>query len=185
MQVIHPSVFVAPSSEQYGKLEVGEGSSLWPQSVIRSECQYVRIGAKSNLQDFAMIHVGFDHPTVIGDFCSITHHATVHGAVVEDDCLIGINATIMDGAVIGRGSIVAPGCVVTEGSVIAPNSIVAGIPGKVIKTRDSAGENRLNAWYYWRNAQAFQRGEHREWEGDELKRFIAQKRIEIAENRDR
>jgi carbonic anhydrase/acetyltransferase-like protein (isoleucine patch superfamily) len=123
-----------------------------------------------------MIHVGYDAPTVIGDFCSITHHATVHGAVVEDDCLIGINAVVMDGAVVGRGSIVAPGAVVTEGTAIPPGSIVAGVPGKVIKQRDSAAENRVNAWSYWRNAQAYRKGNHRAWDGPDYLAFVAAKR---------
>ena len=109
MQDIDPGAWIAPTAQLFGKLSVGEGSSIWPNTVIRSECQEVTIGRMTNVQDFVMIHVGYDHPTRIGDFCSITHHATVHGAIVEDDCMIGINAVVMDGAVIGRGSIVAPG----------------------------------------------------------------------------
>ena len=132
-----------------------------------------------------MIHVGYDHPTLIGDFCSITHHATVHGAVVEDHCLIGINAVVMDGAVIGKGSIVAPGSVVTEGKIIPAGSIVAGVPGKVIKQRDSSHDNRLNAWLYHRNAEAYRRGEHRAWHGPEFEAWREAKRREIAEDRDR
>ena len=117
---------------------------------------------------------------VIGDFVSITHHSTIHGCTIEDDCLIGINAVIMDGAVIGRGSIVAPGAVVTEGAIIPPNSIVAGVPGKVIKERDNAAENRLNAWNYWRNANAFRGGQHRAWDGEAFARFTAEKRKELG-----
>jgi carbonic anhydrase/acetyltransferase-like protein (isoleucine patch superfamily) len=102
----------------------------------------------------------------------------VHGATVEDDCLIGIGAIVMDGAVIGRGSIVAPGAVVTEGTHIPAGSIVAGVPGRVIKSRDSRAENRENAWNYWWNAQAYARGEHRAWVDDEFERFQAEKRRE-------
>ncbi len=180
MQQIDPTAWIAASAELYGKIQVGAEASLWPKCVIRAEAQEVRIGAHTNVQDFAMIHIGYDNPTIIGEFCSITHHATVHGAVVEDDCLIGINAVIMDGAVIGRGSIVAPGAVVTEGKLIAPNSIVAGVPAKVIKERDNAAENRLNAWNYWRNARAFRRGEHRAWDGEAFARFTAEKRKELG-----
>lgn len=173
---IDPSAWIAPSAELYGNIQIGAGSSLWPQCVIRCECQEVRIGSHTNLQDFVMVHVGYEHPTVIGDFCSITHHATVHGATIEDDCLVGINAVVMDGAVIGRGSIVAPGAVVTEGAIVPPNSIVAGVPAKVIKQRDSAAENRLNAWNYWRNAQAYREGEQRAWTGSEYRTWLAEKR---------
>ena len=168
---IHESAWIAPSAELYGRVTIGADSSIWPQAVIRAECQQVRIGSHTNLQDFVMIHVGYDDPTMIGDFCSITHRAVVHGATVEDDCLIGIGAVVMDGAVIGRGSIVAPGAIVTEGSVIPAGSIVAGVPGKVIKQRDSTHENRLNAWNYWRNARAYASGEHRAWDGPEFERF--------------
>jgi carbonic anhydrase/acetyltransferase-like protein (isoleucine patch superfamily) len=157
-------IYIAPTAQVFGKVTVGKDSSLWPNCVIRAECNEARIGQMSNIQDFVMIHVGFDHSTRIGDFCSITHHATVHGATVEDHCLIGINATLMDGAVIGRGSIVAGGAVVTEGSIFPPHSIVAGIPAKVIRERDLRA-NRLNAWVYHRNAQAYRRGDHRAWDG--------------------
>ena len=177
---LHESVWVARSAELYGRITIGEGSSVWPQAVIRAECEEVRVGRFTNLQDFVMIHVGYDDPTVIGDFCSITHRAVVHGATVEDDCLIGIGAVIMDRAVIGRGSIVAPGAVVTEGSVIPPGSIVAGVPAKVVRTRDSARENRLNAWNYWRNSRAYANGEHRAWDGPEFRRFLAEKQRELS-----
>jgi carbonic anhydrase/acetyltransferase-like protein (isoleucine patch superfamily) len=179
MQSIDESVWIAASAELYGKITVAAGSSIWPHCVIRAECLEVRIGAMSNLQDFVMIHVGYDEPTLIGDCCSITHHATVHGATIEDDCLIGIGAVVMNGAVIGNGSIVAPGAVVTEGTVIPPASIVAGVPGKVIRERDSSRENRVNALVYHRNAQAYRRGDHRAWEGPEFKAWVAEKTSEI------
>ena len=177
---IAPGAWIAPSAELYGRVTIGEGSSLWPQCVIRAECQEVRIGRHTNLQDFVMIHVGYDHATIIGDFCSITHHATVHGATIEDCCLIGINAVIMDGAVIGRGSIVAPGAVVTEGKIIPPNAIVAGVPGVVIREQDSSAENQMNAWNYWRNAQAYARGDHRAWDGEGFREFQREKRRDLA-----
>ena len=94
MQQIHEGAWIAPSAELYGRIAIGEGSSVWPQAVIRAECQEVRIGRNTNVQDFVMIHVGYDDPTLIGDHCSITHHATIHGATIEDDCLIGIGAVI-------------------------------------------------------------------------------------------
>jgi carbonic anhydrase/acetyltransferase-like protein (isoleucine patch superfamily) len=180
VQEIHESVWIAPGAQLYGRIAIGAGSSIWPHCVIRCECHDVRIGRMSNLQDFVMIHVGYDEPTRIGDFCSITHRATIHGAVVEDDCLIGIGAIVMDGARIGRGSIVAPGAVVTEGTVIPPGSIVAGLPAKVVKHRDATRENRLNAWKYWRNAQFYVRGEQRAWDGPEFQRFLAEKRRELS-----
>ena len=184
MSSIHESVFLAPQVQLYGEIQIGHGSSLWPNAVIRAEAQQVEIGRYTNIQDFVMIHVGFDHPTWIGDFCSITHHTTIHGCRIEDHCLIGINAVIMDGAVIGEGSIVAGGAMVTEGSRFPPQSIIAGLPAKKIGQRDSRKTNRLNAWQYHRNAQAYRAGEHRSWDGPEYEEWLAQKRTDIERDSD-
>jgi carbonic anhydrase/acetyltransferase-like protein (isoleucine patch superfamily) len=184
MQSIHESVWVAPGVQIYGKVTIGAHASLWPNAVIRAEAQSVTIGRMSNVQDFAMIHVGFDHPTAIGEFCSITHRATIHGATIGDHCLIGIGATIMDGAVIGKGSIVGGGAVVPEGKVFPPGVVLVGIPAKVIAERDSSRENRLNAWLYQRNASFYREGRHRAWDGPEYLAFVEAKRAEIAADRD-
>jgi carbonic anhydrase/acetyltransferase-like protein (isoleucine patch superfamily) len=180
----HPRVLMAPSAAVYGRVSIGTGSSVWPNAIVRSECAEVRVGRVTNLQDFVMIHVGYDHPTVIGDFCSITHHATVHGATVGDACLVGIGAVLMDGVVLGAGSIVAGGAVLTEGSVFEPGSIVAGVPAKAIKRRDSSRENRMNAWLYHRNAAAYARGEHRAWDGSDFAAWKATLLDEIAGDAD-
>ena len=185
LQRIHESVFVAPGSQLYGKVTIGEGSSVWPHAVIRSEANEVVIGRNTNLQDFVMIHVGYDHGVRIGDFCSITHHATVHGAIIGDDCLVGIGATIMDGAVIGPGSIVAGGAVVREGSEFPLHSIIAGTPAEQIRERDCARTNRMNAWHYHRNAQAYLRGEHRAWDGPAYREWLAELRLLVESDRDR
>ncbi len=184
LQAIDPSVFVAPAAQIYGRVSIGAGSSVWPNVVIRAENHEVEIGRYSNLQDFVMVHVGYAHATRVGDFCSITHHATIHGCLIEDDCLIGINAVVMDGAVIGRGSIVAGGAMIKEGSVFEPGSIIAGVPARKIAERDSARANRMNAWQYHRNAQAYQRGDHRAWTGPEFERWTVEmlKRIERDED---
>ena len=184
MPSIHESVFVAASAQVFGEVAIDEGSSLWFNAVIRAETQQIRIGRYTNIQDFVMVHVGYDHPTRIGDFCSITHHATVHGADLGDACLIGINATLMDGAVIGAGSIVAGGAFVKEGSVFPPGSIIAGVPAVQIRERDSSRPNRLNAWQYHRNAQLARRGEYRAWAGPEYETWIAAKRAKVLEDRD-
>jgi len=184
MQQIDSGAFVAEGVQLYGQIQVANGCSLWPNAVIRAEANSVSIGRFSNLQDFGMVHIGYDHPVEIGAFCSITHHATVHGAVIEDACLVGINAVVMDGAVVGRGSIVAPGAVVLEGTQIPPHSIVAGVPGKVLKQRDSERENRLNAWQYYRNARAYGRGDHRTWDGTEYEDWVRWIEAEVAADRD-
>lgn len=184
MQQIHPSVYLADTARLFGKIAIGEGSSVWYHAVVRSECHEVRVGRYTNLQDFVMLHVGYDHETVIGDFCSITHRATIHGARIGDACLIGIGATVMDGAEIGAGSIVGGGAVVTEGKVFPPGSILVGAPAKQLKVRDSARANRLNAWLYHRNAQAYARGDYRAWEGPEYERWRTAKQAEIEADND-
>lgn len=181
---VEQAAFVHPSAQLYGAVDLGAGSSIWPNVVVRSEMQHVSIGAMTNIQDFVMIHVGDKTPTVIGDFCSITHHVTVHGATIEDDCLIGIGAVIMDGAHIGRGSIVAGGAFVPEGKVYPPNSIIMGSPGKVRAERDSRRANRLNAWMYHRNAEHYAKGEHRAWDGPEFEAWYEAKRAEIETDAD-
>ena len=153
--------FIHESAWLYGKVTIGPGASIWPNVVTRAEFLEIRIGARTNIQDFVMIHVGAMTPTVVGEDCSITHHVTLHGCEIGDRCLIGINATIMDGAKIGANSIVAGNTIVTENSVFPENSIIAGVPGKVVATRDSGNANALNAAMYGRFAIAFANGRDR------------------------
>ena len=184
MQDIHPSVWLAPGAQLYGRVHIGEGSSVWPRAVMRAECHAIRIGRMTNVQDFVMIHVAYERGTLVGDFCSITHHATLHGCTIEDEVLVGIGATIMDGAVIGHGSIVAGAAFVKEGAVFPPGSVIAGVPATMIKSRDSGRENRLNAWQYHRNAGCYRRGEHRAWDGPEYQAWLAAMRAEVEADRD-
>ena len=140
--------YIHESAWLYGKVYVGPGASIWPNVVTRAETFEIRIGARTNIQDFVMIHVGIASPTIIGEDCSITHHATLHGCDIGDRCLVGINATIMDGAKVGENSIVAGHTIITENKAFPPNSVIAGVPGKVVATRDCGDANRLNAQFY-------------------------------------
>lgn len=181
---IDPSVFVAATAQIFGKVEIGPESSIWPNVVIRAEAQHVRIGCYTNIQDFVMIHIGFTNATEIGDFCSITHHATIHGCKIGDDCLVGINAVIMDGAEIGRGSIIAGSAMIREDSVFAPGAVIAGVPAKQIAERDSARANRKNAWVYHRNAQAFARGDYRAWTGEDYESWLEELEKKLSTDSD-
>ena len=158
---IDDSAWVHESAFLFGHIAIGADSSVWPYVVMRSEMFHIEIGARTNIQDFVMIHVGGATPTIIGDDCSITHHATIHGCTMGDRCLIGINATIMDGAKIGNNCIVAGHAIVTEGSAFPDNSIIAGSPAKLVKTRDSGAANTMNAAFYVQNAKNYARGIHR------------------------
>lgn len=181
---IDPSVYVHETAQLYGKVGIGAESSVWTNVVVRAECNDVRIGRYTNIQDFVMIHIGYGHSTTIGDFCSITHHATVHGCTIEDDVLVGINAVVMDGAVVGKGSIVAGGAMIREDSVFEPGSIIAGVPAKQIAERDCSRANRQNAWQYHWNAQAFKRGDHRSWSSAEYEGWIREMTVKIESDED-
>jgi carbonic anhydrase/acetyltransferase-like protein (isoleucine patch superfamily) len=161
------AAYIDPTARVFGAVEIGEGSSLWPYAVIRAESRCVRIGRFSNLQDHVMVHVGYHSPTIVGDYCSITHRVVLHGCTIGDQCLIGIGATVMEGAVIGENSIVAGHSFVADHTIVPPNSIVMGTPAKVMRQADSFVANRINAMLYHRNALAYARGEHRAWDGPE------------------
>ncbi|ODT88492.1 gamma carbonic anhydrase family protein [Phenylobacterium sp. SCN 70-31] len=155
--------FIHPTAQVYGRVRVAAGASIWPNVVVRAESQEVVIGARTNIQDFVMIHVGAGTGTIVGEDCSITHHVTLHGCRIGDRVLVGIGATVMDGCEIGDNSIIAGHAFLKEGTVIPPNSIVMGAPARVVRERDSAAANAFNAWMYRENAEAYAAGEHRLW----------------------
>lgn len=158
---LHDSTYVHETANIYGRVSIGAESSVWPQVVMRCETYKIEIGERTNIQDFAMVHVGAFSPTIIGDDCSITHHSTIHGCTIGDRCLIGINATIMDGAVIGENSIVAGHSIVRENTEFPPNSIIAGVPAKVVGTRDNSVANLGNAAFYTQNGKNYAEGVYR------------------------
>ena len=125
--VLRNPAYIHESAYLYGKVIVEEGASIWVNAVARAEHKEIVIGAYTNIQDFAMLHIGDATPTIIGSHCSITHHCTIHGCTIGDNCLIGINATIMDGCVIGENSIIGGHTFLKEGTVVPPNSIITPI----------------------------------------------------------
>jgi carbonic anhydrase/acetyltransferase-like protein (isoleucine patch superfamily) len=171
--------YIDPTARVHGGVEIGEGSSLWLYTVIRAENQFVRLGRYTNLQDHVMVHVGYAKPTIVGDYCSITHRVVLHGCTIGDNCLVGIGATIMEGAMIGENSIVAGHSYVRDNTVIPPNSVVMGTPAKVVRTVNSFVANKVNAMLYHRNALCYARGEHRGWEGREFEAQMAAWTAEI------
>ena len=166
--------FIHDTAQLYGKIYLGPGSSVWPNVVMRAEMLEIHIGARSNVQDFVMVHVGYGSPTIVGEDCSITHHAILHGCELGDRCLVGINALLMDGCRIGANSIIAGNTVVREGDVFPENSVIAGVPGKLIGTRDNARANLFNAKWYYHNALNYARGIER-MEPGELESLLAER----------
>jgi carbonic anhydrase/acetyltransferase-like protein (isoleucine patch superfamily) len=132
---IPASCYVDSSAQVIGDVTLGEQASVWMNAVVRGDVNSIRIGAKSNVQDCAVLH-GMRHlyPVIVGEMVTIGHNATVHGCVLEDMVLVGIGATVLNNARIGEGSIIAAGAVIPEHTVIPPNSLVAGVPGKVRRT---------------------------------------------------
>jgi carbonic anhydrase/acetyltransferase-like protein (isoleucine patch superfamily) len=132
MPLVHPTAYVDGSAQVIGDVELGAESSVWMNAVVRGDVNYIRIGARSNVQDNAVVHVMHEtHPAVIGDDVTIGHSAIVHGCTVANRVLIGMGAILLNGSQIGEDSIVAAGTLVTEGTVIPPRSMVMGSPGKV------------------------------------------------------
>ena len=125
------SAWLAPNATLVGRVSIGDHSSVFYGAVARGDMDSITIGAGSNLQDNVVVHTDTGVPTIIGDGVSVGHAAVLHGCTIEDDCLIGMSATVLNRAVVGRGSLVAAGTVVLEGTVIPPGSLVAGVPGKV------------------------------------------------------
>src|ERR1700723_1530550 len=124
--------YVDISAQVIGDVVLGEHASIWMNAVVRGDVHSIRIGAHSNVQDCAVLHgMRYKYPVIVGEYVTIGHNATVHGCVVEDCCLIGMGATVMNNARIGEGSIIAAGAVIPEGAIIPPRSLVTGIPGKV------------------------------------------------------
>jgi len=159
---LHPSVFVAEGARIVGDVEIGEGSSVWFNTVIRGDIAPVRIGRRTNVQDGCVLHVKSGLPFTVGDDATFGHGVMAHACVIEDLCLLGIGCVILDGAVIGRGSVIGAGAVVSPGTIVPPNSLVLGVPGKVVRNLgpESAERNRLLADGYVRYALSYlERGE--------------------------
>ncbi|TAL68420.1 MAG: gamma carbonic anhydrase family protein [Bacteroidetes bacterium] len=131
---IHPSVFMCEGVKIVGDVEIGEDSSIWYNTVIRGDVHFVRIGCRTNIQDLSMLHVTNDYfPLVVGNDVLVAHSVTLHGATVQDHCMIGMGARILDGSVINSHSIVGAGSVVKEGFIVPEGTLVAGVPAKIIR----------------------------------------------------
>jgi carbonic anhydrase/acetyltransferase-like protein (isoleucine patch superfamily) len=155
-------VFVAPGAALVGDVRLGEDSSIWYGCVLRGDLAQVSVGARSNVQDGAVIHVADQGPCEVGDEVVIGHRAVLHACRVESGCLVGIQATVLDDAVIGHGSVIGAGSVVTPRTRIPPRSLVLGAPGKVVKmlAEEDEARHRALAMKYVRLKSNYLRGRH-------------------------
>ncbi len=147
---IADTAWVAPNATIVGQVVLGRDASVFYGSVLRADSDSITIGEGSNIQDNVSVHCDTGVPTTVGNRVSVGHSAVLHGCTVEDDCLIGMGATVLNRAVIGAGSLVAAGAVVLEGTIVPPGSLVAGVPAKV-RRELSAGEREhvtANAAHY-------------------------------------
>lgn len=155
----HPTVYIAPGAVVVGDVTLGEHSSVWFNAVIRGDTEAIRIGARTNVQDGAILHADEGLPCVLGDDVTVGHAAVVHGAIVGDRSIVGIRSVVLNGVRIGADSIVAAGAVVPEGMEIPPGSLVMGVPAKIRGQTSDAHRERIRfaAAHYVENARRFRK----------------------------
>ena len=139
-------VYLASTAVVVGDVTVGDHSSVWYHAVLRGDINYIKVGAYSNIQDGAVIHLADEYPCEIGDWVTVGHSAVVHACKVGDECLIGMNSTILDGAEVGAQSIVGANALVTQGTQIPEGSLVLGSPAKVVRTLTPGERAELRSW---------------------------------------
>lgn len=137
-------VFVAPTATVVGDVELGDDVSIWFGAVLRADLQCIRIGARSNIQDNAVVHVDSpDAPTIVAEDVTVGHAAILHGCRVERGALVGMHATVLDHAVVGEEAMVAAGALVPPGMHVPPRTLVAGVPAKVRRELEPGEIERL------------------------------------------
>ena len=144
------NVYVDPAAVVIGDVVIGDDSSIWPCAVARGDVHYVRIGARTNIQDGAVLHVTHDgeytpggFPLIIGDDVTVGHGAIVHACTVKDACLIGMNATVLDGAVVSKHAMVAAGAVVSPGKIVGEGELWVGNPARRVRMLSDQEIERL------------------------------------------
>ncbi|WP_031071435.1 gamma carbonic anhydrase family protein [Streptomyces sp. NRRL S-118] len=153
---VDAKAFAAPTSVVVGEVTMAPGSSVWYHSVLRADCGPIVLGADSNIQDNCTVHVDPGFPVTVGERVSVGHNAVLHGCTVEDDVLVGMGATVLNGAHIGAGSLIAAQALVPQGMRVPPGSLVAGVPAKVKRalTDEEREGIKLNAAMYLELAEA-------------------------------
>jgi carbonic anhydrase/acetyltransferase-like protein (isoleucine patch superfamily) len=160
LEKIHQTAFIAPGAVVLGDVTIGAEASLWFGVIVRGDTEAIVIGTQANIQDGCILHADQGEPCIVGSRVTLGHGAIVHGAFIEDDVLIGIRATVLNGARIGSGSVVAAGALVGPGTIIPPKSVVMGIPGKAVRTTGEVEDAIIRNTYlhYLEYARAY--GEH-------------------------
>lgn len=152
--------FIAPDAHVIGNVELGEDVGIWFGAVLRGDNEPIRIGKGSNVQEGAMFHTDPGFPLIIGEGCTIGHHAIVHGAIIGDNSLVGMGASVLNGVRIGRNCLVGANALVTENREFPDNSLIVGAPARTIRTLDEMAVARLelSAAHYVENYRRFLKG---------------------------
>lgn len=143
---IHESAFVAASADIIGRVTLHEKTSIWYNATLRGDINEIVIGAHSNVQDNAVIHLADDYGCHVGEWVTVGHSAILHACTVKDEVLVGMGAIVLDGSVIGERSIIGAGALVTGGTIIPPGSLVLGSPAKVVRTLSSDEQAKVRTW---------------------------------------
>jgi len=154
------SAWVAGSAEVMGNVRLGEDASVWFATVVRGDCESIRIGAGSNVQDASVLHADIGQPLVIGERVTVGHQVMLHGCTIGDESLIGIGAVVLNGARIGKHCLVGAGSLVTEGKEFPDGSMILGSPARVVRqlTPEQIEGLRTSARHYMENARRFKAG---------------------------
>ena len=149
--------FIHSRATLLGEVEIGRQASIWPGAVLRADMDKIVIGERSNIQDNCSLHCDTNKPLIVGKDVSVGHMCTLHACKIEDNCLIGMGAIVLDDAVIGAGSIVGAGALVTKGTIVPPRSLLLGAPARVVKSLDekSVEERKAHAESYWELAKKY------------------------------
>ena len=143
---IPESAYIADSAVVIGDTTLGEQSSIWPGCINRADINFIVIGNRTNIQDGSILHLADDYGVSIGNDVTVGHGAIIHACAIEDECLIGMGATIMDGAVIGKNSIIGAGALITGGTRIPPGSLAMGSPARVVRSLNEAEQSSIKKW---------------------------------------
>lgn len=157
---VDKTAYIHPTSVIIGDVVIGKECGVFPNAVIRGDQNRITISEGSNVQDCCVIHVDDQHPVFLGRNVSMGHGSMIHGATIEDDCIIGIHSVILNGAVVKKGSIIGANAVVTPGTIIPENSLVIGVPGKVVKQNEEyRAQAQKNAEIYQQLSKKHKQGQ--------------------------
>lgn len=148
--MIHPTAFIAPGAVVLGDVSLGRDSSVWYHTVIRGDMAPITVGDETNIQDLSMVHVDEGVPCTIGSRVGVGHRAILHGCLVEDECMVGMGAIVLNHARIGAGSVIGAGALVPEGMDVPPGSLALGVPARIVRPVDEALRARVReTWSHY------------------------------------